>query len=341
MIDHSYLESIKKKALIIDAHFDLLMDVSIQRERGRKQVIETDYLPRFEQGGVNIIIVAIFIDSSFVPQMALQKALNQVAALYEEVRESPDKLMICKDGEDMILAQKRGKIGFLLSLEGVEPIGNDLSLLTIFYELGVRNVGLVWSRRNAVGDGSHFNPVPEGKKGGITDFGVQLIKASEKLGMTIDVTHLNDEGFWDVMEISKKPIIASHSNSRVLANTMRNLTDEQMKAIASKGGVIGVNAVSIIISNDDENSNLEKYIDHIDHIVQLVGIDHVGLGLDLCDEFFKYVSAEDIASMPRKPFDVIKGHESIPKLIEGLLNRGYSEDELVKILGTNFLTIFK
>lgn len=166
--------------------------------------------------------------------MGLRKALGQISYLYEEVQESPEKLMICYNGEDMERAKQMGKIGFLLSIEGAEPIGTDLSLLRVFYELGVRNLGLVWSRRNAVGDGSFFQPIREGRKGGITSFGVKVIEEAEKLGITIDVSHLNDEGFWDVMEISKKPIIASHSNARSLCSTMRNLTDEQILAIASK-----------------------------------------------------------------------------------------------------------
>jgi membrane dipeptidase len=336
-----FINQFKKRALIIDAHFDLLMDVAIQREKGRKKVIETDYLPRFIEGGVNIIIAALFVDNSFIPHMALQKALEQVSSLYAEVEESSDTLMICKNSDDMIQAQQSGKIGFLLSLEGAEPIGKDLSLLRVFYELGVRNLGLVWSRRNEVGDGSHFSPIREGKKGGITPFGIEVIEEAERLGMTVDVTHLNDEGFWDVMEISKKPIIASHSNSRVIAGTMRNLTIEQMKEIASKGGVIGVNAVSIIVGMEDENSHLEQLLNHIDHLVEVVGIDHVGIGLDLCEEFFKYVSPEVLTSMQRKPFDVIKGHQNLPELIEGLINRGYKEDEMEKILGTNFLRIFR
>jgi membrane dipeptidase len=334
------INELKKSALIIDGHFDLLMDVTIQREKGRKKVIETDYCQRFKEGGVNIIVAAIFLDNSHLPEMALRKALNQVSALYEEVQESPDKLMICKNSDDMILAQQSGKIGFMLSLEGAEPIGTDISLLRVFYELGVRNFGLVWSRRNAVGDGSHFSPVREGTKGGITDFGVQVIEQAEKLGMMIDVTHLNDEGFWDVMEFSKKPVIASHSNTRALANNMRNLTDEQMKAIASKGGVIGVNAVSIIVAMDNEKSHLEQLINHIDYMVNLIGINHVGIGLDLCDDFFKYVSADILSSMSRKPFDVIDGHQNLPKLIEGLIDRGYSDQEIEKILGKNFLNIF-
>ncbi|PLR95760.1 dipeptidase [Bacillus sp. T33-2] len=331
---------IQNNSITLDGHFDLLMDVALQREKGRRKVIETDYLPRFKEGGVNVIIAAIFVDSSFLPEMALRKALSQISALHEEVRESPDSLMICRDSKDMQAARESGKVGFLLSLEGTEPIGTDITLLRIFYELGVRNLGLVWSRRNAVGDGSHFSPVREGRKGGITSFGIKLIEEAESLGMTIDVTHLNDEGFWDVIEVAKRPVIASHSNSRVLADTMRNLTDDQIKAIAATGGVIGLNAVNMMVSLEDENSNLERYIDHIDYIVSLAGINHVGLGLDLCDDFMKYVSAEDLAGMPRRPFDIIAGHQEMPRIAEGLAKRGYSDDDIAKILGRNFLNIF-
>lgn len=327
--------------LTIDGHFDLLMDVQIQRERGRIKVIETDYYQRFVQGGVNAIIAAVFVDSSYLPEMGLRKALSQISALYEEVKESPDKLMICYNGEDMELARESGKIGFLLSLEGAEPIGTDLSLLRVFYELGVRNLGLVWSRRNAVADGSFFSPVKEGRKGGITSFGVKVIAEAERLGITIDVSHLNDEGFWDVMEISTKPFIASHSNARSLCSTMRNLTDEQIKAIASKNGVIGVNAASMLVGDDDSSSHLNQLMDHVDHLVEVAGINHVAIGLDLCDDFMKYVSPDDLASMPRKPFDVVSGHQSLPLFFEGLVKRGYTEDMMKAILGENLLRIFK
>lgn len=327
--------------LTIDGHFDLLMDVQIQRERGRTKVIETDYYQRFVQGGVNAIIAAVFVDSSYLPEMGLRKALSQISALYEEVKESPDKLMICYNGEDMELARESGKIGFLLSLEGAEPLGTDLSLLRIFYELGVRNLGLVWSRRNAVADGSFFSPVKEGRKGGITSFGVKVIAEAERLGITIDVSHLNDEGFWDVMEISTKPFIASHSNARSLCSTMRNLTDEQIKAIASKNGVIGVNAASMLVGDDDSSSHLNQLMDHVDHLVEVAGINHVAIGLDLCDDFMKYVSPDDLASMPRKPFDVVSGHQSLPLFFEGLVKRGYTEDMMKAILGENLLRIFK
>lgn len=331
---------ITQSKLVIDGHFDLLMDVQIQRERGRTKVIESDYYPRFVGGGVNVIVASLFVDSSFLPEMALRKALGQISCLYEEVKESPDKLMICYTGEDMNRAKAENKVGFLLSIEGAEPLGTDLSLLRVFYELGVRNLGLVWSRRNAVGDGSFFQPTREGTKGGISSFGVKVIEEAEKLGITIDVSHLNDEGFWDVIEIATNPVIASHSNVRSICQTMRNLTDEQIKAIAETNGVIGVNAASMLVGDEDEVSTLEQFMDHVDHLVKLVGIEHVGLGLDLCDDFMKYISPDDLASFPRKPFDVVSGHQSIPLLVEGLLKRGYSEDDLEALLGKNFQRIF-
>lgn len=327
--------------LIIDGHFDLLMDVQIQREKGRTNVIESDYYLRFIQGGVNVIIAAVFVDTQFLPDMALRKALGQISALYEEVKESPNNLMICYSAADMELAKELRKIGFLLSLEGAEPLGTDLSLLRVFYELGVRNLGLVWSRRNAVGDGSFFFPVREGRKGGITNFGVSVIEEAERLGMMIDVSHLNDEGFWDVLKIAKKPIIASHSNARALCSTMRNLTDDQIRAIASKNGLIGVNANSMLVGEVDTDSNMEQLLNHVDHLVGVAGYQHVGLGLDLCDDFMKYLSPEVIAGMPRVPFDLISGHQAMPHLLEGLIRRGYSDEMLSAIVGTNFLRIFK
>lgn len=329
-------------AHIIDGHFDLLLDVTIQRERGKRKVIETDYLSAFEAGGVHSIVSAIFVDDAFLPEMGLRKALQQISALHAEADESLEKIKVCKNVEDLNTAREEGKIGFVLSLEGAEPLYNDLSLLRSFYELGVRFIGLVWSRRNWVGDGSHFSPVREGRKGGITDFGVQLIEEADKLGMVIDVSHLNDEGFWDVMEFAKKPIIASHSNCRVLASSMRNLTDDQIKAIALTGGVIGMNAVNFFVSEKDEESDTEHLIDHVDHIARLVGVQHIGVGFDFMDPFMKYVSPESsLATMARKPFDVFKGHSCVPDLTRCLMKRGYKDEAIEQILGKNFLRVYK
>ncbi|USG64085.1 dipeptidase [Brevibacillus ruminantium] len=327
--------------LVIDGHFDLLMDVAIQRQHGRRKVIESLYLPQFRDGGVDSVVSAIFVDSAFLPEMGLRKALQQISALYAEMDESPDKILVCKTTDDLIKAKQEGKVGFVLSLEGVEPLFNDLSMLRIFYELGVRLIGLVWSRRNFAGDGSHFSPVREGQKGGITDFGIQLVEEAEALGMVVDVSHLNDEGFWDVMKIAKKPVIASHSNCRALAASMRNLSNEQIRALAERNGVIGMNAVNFFVSEKDEEADLEHLLDHVDHIVKLVGLEHVSLGLDITDEFLKYVSPESLAAFPRKPFDVIKGHEQVPNIAIGLMKRGYKDDAIERIMGNNLLRVFR
>ncbi|WP_134698679.1 dipeptidase [Ammoniphilus sp. YIM 78166] len=327
---------------IIDGHFDLLMDVTIQRERGKRKVIEREYLPAFQEGGVHSIVSAIFVDDAFLPEMGLRKALQQISSLHAEADESPDTIMVCKNAYDLNKARVEGKMGFVLSLEGAEPLYNDISLLRVFYELGVRLIGLVWSRRNWVGDGSHFSAVREGRKGGITDFGVQLIEEAEKLGIIIDVSHLNDEGFWDVMEFAKKPVIASHSNCRTLAPSMRNLTDDQIKAIASTGGVIGMNAVNYFVSEKDEESNIEGLINHVDHIAKLVGVEHIGLGFDFMEPFMKYVSPHSsLTTMPRKIFDVVKGHSSVPDFTRCLRKRGYKEEAIEQILGKNFMRVYK
>jgi len=335
------VKSILGNSIIIDAHLDLLYDVELRRRMGQSKVIEAQYLNEFNEGAVNLVVSSIYIDDMFLPELALRKALNQVSALYAEIDESPDKIMLCKDFEDIERAIREKKIGIMLSFEGVEPLYNDLSLLRIFYELGVRLVGLTWSRRNFAADGSRFKKVREGTRGGLTDFGISLVEEAEALGMIIDVSHLNDEGFWDVIDIVKNPVIASHSNTRTLTNMPRNLTDEQIKAIASKDGTIGINAASLLVADEDKRANIEGLINHIDHIVKVAGVNHVGLGFDFCDRLYQNSSPESIGKLPRKSFDVMKHHGQLDEFIDILIRRGYNENEIKLILGENFLRTFK
>lgn len=332
---------IQQNKVIVDAHLDLLYDVEAQRKRGHTKVIEKQYMPDFIQGGVNVVVSSIYIDDMFLPEMALRKALNQVSALHAELDESGDKIMLCKSFKDVEEAIKQEKIGIMLSFEGAEPLYNDLSLLRIFYELGVRFVGLTWSRRNFAADGCKFEAVREGTRGGLTSFGVRLVEAAEDLGMIIDVSHLNEEGFSDVMKITKKPVIASHSNTRAFANIERNLRDEQIKAIASKDGIIGMNVANLLVAEEDKNGNIEYLLNHLDHIVKLVGPRHVGLGLDFCDRIRQDPLGENLNKASRKFFDVMKGYGQLDQFIDGLLKRGYGEDEVELILGKNFLRIYK
>lgn len=330
-----------KNSTVIDAHLDLLFDVVRQRQLGRKKVIETDYLPNFLEGGFNVIVSSLFLDDEFLPEMALRRALNQISALYDEIADSPDKIMLCKSYDDINKAKHSGKLGILLSFEGVEPLYNDMSLLRIFYELGVRGVGLVWSRRNYAGDGCKFEKTKRGTGAGLTDFGISLVKAAEKIGMFIDTSHLNEKGFWDVINIAHNPVIASHSNCRAIVDTPRNLSNEQIKAIASTGGVIGINAANFLTSYDDKDSNIEFLVNHIDHIASLVGIKHVGFGFDLCDKLSKYEPKDSPNPLPRKPFDILKSHKDVISLLQELENRGYRQNEIAMIGSGNFERVYK
>ena len=331
------VETLHQKSFTIDAHFDLTYEVANRRERGQKQVIETDYLHQFKAGGFNLIVSAIFIQNHYLPEMGLRRALDQIAFLHKEIEESPGKFCICRNTKEARKAKENGEIGIFLSLEGAEPLQNDIHLLRIFYELGVRGLGLVWSRRNYVGDGAFFTTKKSGKPSGISHFGMTLIEEAEKLGMFIDVSHLNDEGFDDVMEICRTPVIASHSNCRAIASSMRNLTDKQIKAIAHKNGVIGMNSINKFVSDDQNSIGVSHLVDHLDHVVQIAGIDHVGLGFDLCDSFKDYLQIEE--ELPSK--DIIENHSKLDEFTAELIRRKYSEAEIHKILGGNFLRVYE
>ncbi len=328
--------NLHRRAFTVDAHFDLTYEVANRRERGQKKIVETSYLQEFRAGGLDLIVSALFIHNFFLPEMGLRRALDQISCLHEEIEESPGQFRLCRTTAEAHAARAAGEVGLFLSLEGAEPLQNDLQLLRIFYELGVRGLGLVWSRRNYVGDGAFFRKTREGRKGGLTSFGVELIEKAEALGMFIDVSHINDEGFWDVMELATRPLIASHSNCRTLAGTMRNLSDEQIEAIAQNGGVIGMNSVNQFIREKETHVTIDHFIDHVDHIVKIGGIDHVGIGFDLCDSFKDFLQVEKSLDS----HDVIKTHAGLGEFTAGLITRGYRDEEIIAILGGNFMRVF-
>ncbi len=320
-------------AFVADAHFDLLPLVLEKRLEGRTKVIETDYLPQFRAGGVDLVISSIFIGNDFLPEMALRRALDQIAALQAELEESPGLFAPCRNTTEILAAKERGELAILLSFEGVEPIGSDLSLLRVFHALGVRGVGIAWSRRNAAGDGCFFKPVEEGRKGGLTEFGVRLIREATRLGMYLDVSHLNDEGVADVFALHDGPVIASHSNSRALAGTMRNLTDDQILTLASRGGLMGMNVCSTFVGDPARAPLTEADLaNHADHIRNLAGPAAIGFGFDFCDEMRDFSGPGPFAN-----YDCVKGYANAPLLTEQLLLRGYSDGEVRGILGENLM----
>lgn len=331
-----HIDTIHQKAYTVDAHFDLTYDLANRRERGEKNVIENNYLPKFNAGSFDLIVSAIFIHDLFLPEMGLRRALDQISFLHQEIEETPGKFRICRSTKEAYTAKDAGETAIFLSLEGADPLQNDINLLRIFYELGLRGLGLVWSRRNYAGDGAFFESTREGRKGGLTPFGIQLIEEAERLGIFIDVSHLNDEGFWDVMDIANKPVIASHSNCRTLSNSMRNLTDEQIKAVAEKGGVIGMNSVNIFNNREKKIVTALDMADHVEHITTIAGIEHVGVGFDICNSFNDYLQIEESFHA----YDVIKDHAHLYEFTGALIKKEFSDDDIISVLGKNFLRVF-
>lgn len=332
-----HVADLHARAFTIDAHFDLTYEVANRRDRGARQVIANDYLPGFTAGGWDLIVSAIYIHDFFLPEMGLRKALDQIACLHCEMDETPGRFRLCRTVAEARAARSDDEIALFLSLEGADPIQNDIRLLRIFYELGVRGLGLVWSRRNYAADGSIFNEGKAGRKGGLTAFGVELMEAAEKLGMFIDVSHLNDEGFWDVMEVAQKPVIASHSNCRAIVNVPRNLADEQIVALAKTGGVIGMNALDVFTRPGGKAATVDHLVNHVDHIVRIAGMDHVGIGFDLCDTLKNHLNVK----MPVDHRDVVEGHGGLNAFTAALIRRGYGDDDILKILGGNFLRVYR
>ena len=274
--------------------------------------------------------------------MALRVALDQIAQAYAGA-EQCTRFAICKSYREIVDARKRGKIALLITMEGVEPLGTDLDLLRIFYELGLRIVGLTHARRNAAGSGGVF-AASGSSRDGLTGFGRDLVRACEALGVIVDLAHINPAGFEEIIALTSKPIIVSHTNARKYYDIERNISDEQIKMVGEKHGVIGVNAV--LVSPRKEEATLDRYVDHIEHIARLIGIDAVGIGFD----FFEFIyrqwpesARQELAAKFTKPHFLpdLTNHSHARNLTHKLIERGFSDEEIEKILYRNWLRIFK
>ena len=284
-------------------------------------------------------MAAIYIGAEFLPEMGLRRALDMAAVLIEEIAETPGTAL-CRSHGEIVAAREKGQVGFLMGLEGAEPLGTDLHLLTIFHQLGLRVLGLTHARRNALADGAFFDPGRAGRAGGLSRTGVRFLEAAQELKIIIDLSHLNDEGFWDVVEIGRPPFIASHSNARAVHDHPRNLTDQQIKALAKSGGVIGLNADRFIAGGDD----LEILMAHLDHLVKVGGEEHVGLGPDFCDYLLNHLSPAEKAYLPSGGGLPVKGFAQdgdFPLLARELERRGYKSHTVELIMGANFERVFK
>ena len=325
---------------LVDMHFDLPLD--LYEKRNHPGTLVSHYLPEFEAGNIGIVGSALYVEDRYLPEMGLRVALDQVARLYTEV-EATDRFAICKTSDEINHARNKKQIALVITMEGVEPIGDDLNLLQVFYQLGLRMVGLTHARRNAAGAGGIFSSSGS-PRDGLTAFGRDLVQECERLGIIIDLAHINPKGFEEIVELTKNPLIVSHTNARKFYDIERNISDEQIKMIGGRGGVVGVNA--ILVSPNRRDSTIDRYIDHIEHVISLIGVDGVGIGFDFCEYLFNQLPEDVIKELAAKlttPHFIpdLTNHSHARNLTRKLIERGFSDDDIDKILRRNWLRILK
>jgi membrane dipeptidase len=359
-------------AIVADTHNDVLLramegeDISVETRVGHSDLV------RLKKGGVDIQVFAVWVDPIAFEKKPFKRAKDMIDTLYSIARRNSDKIAIVRNSAEIEKAIAEGKICAVIGVEGGHAIENSIEKLEELYKLGVRYLGLTWNNSTDWAS-SAFDETTNPDKvkiTGLSEFGKKVVEKMNELGMIVDVSHLGEKAFWDVVKVTKKPIIASHSSVYKLCPHYRNLKDEQIKAIAQTGGVVFVNFYAEYIDSTfntkrkkleekykaqfdsirvlyehDQNAYrrarrqlmqkiaeelrppLDVLIDHIDYIAKLVGVDHVGIGSDF----------DGISITPLEMDDVT----FLPNITKKLLERGYSTDDVKKILGGNFLRVFK
>src|SRR5438876_3199951 len=356
-------------SIVLDTHDDTTQRFfSTDFDIAKRNADGSIDIPRMREGGMNAIFFSIWIDGRIMGPPAVQKALDQIDAVHETVRRNSKDMAFCRTADDVRRAHAQGKIAALMGVEGGHMIGNDIRIVRIYSDLGVRYMTLSHFYNDEWADFSTDKPAHNG----LTDYGKEIVREMNRQGMLVDISHVSDKTFYDALAVSKAPLIASHSSCRALCNHPRDMTDEMIKALAAKGGVIQINYEKSFIDEsyrqasekvsggvvamfeqlkkqcgDDEEClgkkmnetekqataegklphvTWEKIVDHIDHVAKLAGADHVGLGSDL-----------EGATMPEGMDDCTH----LPKITEALMRKGYSDDDIRKILGGNLLRVME
>src|SRR5919199_379645 len=284
--------------------------------------------------GSDLTITATGYEVRMAPPLehayALRATLAVIADLFRMEAESGGQLRVVRTASELARCLADGVLAMVLHLEGAEAIDPELDALEVFYHAGLRSVGIVWSRPNAFGYGVPFRyPSSPDTGPGLTAAGRDLVRACNRLGIMLDLSHLNEQGFWDVARLSAAPLVATHSNAHALCPITRNLTDRQLDAIKESDGLVGVAfEVSMLRADGDRNVDtpLEIVVQHIDYLAERMGIDRVGLGSDF-----------DGATMPRALSDVSK----LPHLIAALRKHGYDERAVRKVTHDNWIRVLR
>ncbi|WP_313190834.1 dipeptidase [Sphingobacterium sp.] len=359
-------KQIHQDLIVVDGHNDVIVE-SILPGKDIGKRIKTGHtdLPRLKEGGVDVQVFAVWSDDKKWNKNAYKHANDQIDALEKLIANNPDKIELAKSSTDIERINKEGKIVALIGIEGGNMIEERLDYLEALYDRGARYLTLTWNYNLPWVTAAAMEVKTKDKKGkGLTEHGKEIIRKMNDLGMMVDLSHAGEQTFYDVLSITSKPVLVSHSNAAALTPHYRNLKDAQLEALRKNGGVVGVNFYSEFLDSNypkrvkklyykthkrdstnkeisvgkmygalspklkhEANAPFENVLEHIDHLVAKAGIDHVAIGSDF----------DGIESPPQQLEDVSK----FPVLTKALLERGYSKDDVAKIMGLNFLRVLK
>lgn len=317
--------------MIFDGHCDIFTDVLRRRLCAETQVLAHSHLPKLRAGGIRGGCFVLWVDPPFTDDSAARMA-QLLSAVAAEMAECNEAALVTSATEiESVAATERFPI--LLGVEGLSAIGENVDAIDRLHAFGARHAMLTWNEANALATGAKADP-----SRGLTELGRRALARLEDLHMLVDVSHLNDRSFWDVLATVHGPIVASHSNARALAEHPRDLTDDQLRAIAETGGLVGLNANKNLVSPDPAQQTVDQFVRHAVHIAELVGVRHLAFGFD----FNEYLADDATTSYNDGGNPNVPGLEDArhtPAFIEALRRAGFSERELAQISWQNWLRV--
>ena len=331
-----------RDAVLLDAHNDLLMLVVRRPQSEWVTYFRDHWLPQLRAGGVDVQVLPVFIDDEFRPEGSLRETLRMIEAAHEIAEGCSDEVALCLDGAQIDQALATGRIALVLALEGCPQIDDDIELLQTLFRLGVRVVSMAHFGRSMLADGS----AEDAAGSRLTRSGVAAVELMGELGIVVDISHLGAGGVEHVLEISRRPVLATHSSARALVDHHRNLTDVQLKGVATGRGVVCVNFFAGFIEPNGEPT-IDHLVDHIVHVADVVGMDSVGLGPDfvrevfdekvpLCDRPLVMDGVDVMSCIPG-----LEGPAGLPLVTDALRRRGVADDDIRKILGGNAVRLLR
>ncbi len=324
-------EQVHQNALVWDAHRDVAYEAPLEERFLQHWMIGVDlHLPRLKAGGIDVQTYALCIGPEIGMEPTAQ-ALKELDAVFAILEAHPDQAALVTTTAQALAARQQGKLAVFLNFEGAEPIRTELSLLRMFYRLGLRAMGFTWNYRNDLADGGY-----EGREGGgLSLFGEAVVKEMNRLGMVIDLAHATPRAMADILRLSEQPVLHSHGGVRAVnPNHPRTLDDFMLEAIAAQGGLFCVTTVPQALAEDPEKASLETFLDAIEHAVKIMGPDHVGLGADF--DVYQSHLPYAIGGWTKD----LEEADRWPRITQGLLDRGHPVETVQKILGANLLRVY-